>query len=142
MVGPSGCGKSTLLAVLAGLIAPDAGEVALDGGPTRRRWGASRSCPSTMPPPWRTLLSHNVALAPELAGARRAEAARAARRAIVRYGLGGFEDHYLHALSGGMRQRGAGADPPVGVAGLAALRALRLRGRADRATCAGCWAWS
>lgn len=33
LVGPSGCGKSTLAAVLALLLAPDAGFVVLDGGP-------------------------------------------------------------------------------------------------------------
>ena len=38
MVGPSGCGKSTLLSVLAGLLAPDAGEVLLDGGPPPHAW--------------------------------------------------------------------------------------------------------
>ena len=31
LVGPNGAGKSTLLSVLAGLLAPDAGSVALDG---------------------------------------------------------------------------------------------------------------
>lgn len=33
LVGPSGCGKSTLAAVLALLLAPDAGRVVLDGAP-------------------------------------------------------------------------------------------------------------
>lgn len=33
LVGPSGCGKSTLAAVLALLLAPDAGHVVLDGDP-------------------------------------------------------------------------------------------------------------
>jgi ABC-type nitrate/sulfonate/bicarbonate transport system ATPase subunit len=107
MVGPSGCGKSTLLSVLAGLIEPDGGEVAVDG-----RRGGSRLGRLTLMPqhdallPWRTLLD-NVALGPGLAGAGRDNAARAARRALARFGLGGFEDHYPHALSGGMRQRGA-----------------------------------
>ena len=31
IVGPSGCGKTTLLAVLAGLLAPQAGRVLVDG---------------------------------------------------------------------------------------------------------------
>jgi ABC-type nitrate/sulfonate/bicarbonate transport system ATPase subunit len=107
LVGPSGCGKSTLLSVLAGLVEPDEGVVLLDGRP-----GAGRLGRLTLMPqhdallPWRTLLE-NVSLAPRLAGAGRDEAGRAARRALARFGLAGFDDHYPHALSGGMRQRGA-----------------------------------
>jgi ABC-type nitrate/sulfonate/bicarbonate transport system ATPase subunit len=143
MVGPSGCGKSTLLAVLAGLVAPDEGEVLLDG-----RAGAPRLGAMTLMPqhdallPWRTLLG-NVALGPRLAGAGREEAGRAARRALVRFGLAGFEDHYPHALSGGMRQRAALArtllsgsrawllDEPFGA--LDALTRADLRGVLARA---------
>jgi ABC-type nitrate/sulfonate/bicarbonate transport system ATPase subunit len=143
MVGPSGCGKSTLLAVLAGLVAPDEGEVLLDG-----RAGAPRLGAMTLMPqhdallPWRTLLG-NVALGPRLAGAGREEAGRAARRALMRFGLAGFEDHYPHALSGGMRQRAALArtllsgsrawllDEPFGA--LDALTRADLRGVLARA---------
>jgi multiple sugar transport system ATP-binding protein len=45
LLGPSGCGKSTTLAMIAGLLAPDAGEIAVDGrvinglSPQRRRIG-------------------------------------------------------------------------------------------------------
>ncbi len=107
MVGPSGCGKSTLLSVLAGLLVPDAGEVALDGrveGPRLGRLALMPQRDALLP--WRTLLD-NVALGPLLAGGGREEAERAARRTLARLGLADFEDHYPHALSGGMRQRGA-----------------------------------
>ncbi len=142
MVGPSGCGKSTLLSVLAGLLAPDCGEVALDGDPSAPRLGRLTLMPQhDALLPWRTLLS-NVALAPRLAGAGD-DAERSARRALARFGLGGFEDHYPHALSGGMRQRAALArtllsgsrgwllDEPFGA--LDALTRADLRGVLARA---------
>src|ERR1700722_7982849 len=37
VVGENGSGKSTLMKILAGAIAPDAGEIALDGAPFRPR---------------------------------------------------------------------------------------------------------
>jgi ABC-type nitrate/sulfonate/bicarbonate transport system ATPase subunit len=107
LIGPSGCGKSTLLSVLAGLRGPDAGVVTLGGRPGGARLGALTLMPqSDALLPWRTLLD-NVAVAPRLRGEGRAEARASARRALARLGLAGFEDHYPHALSGGMRQRAA-----------------------------------
>lgn len=106
LVGPSGCGKSTLLSLLAGLGEPDAGEVLVDGRP-----GARLGRLTLMPQrdallPWRTV-ADNVALAPRLAGCGRGEARERALRTLARFGLAGFEEHYPHALSGGMRQRAA-----------------------------------
>lgn len=105
LVGPSGCGKSTLLAVLAGLTEPDAGRVVVDSGPAPARLGRLTLMPqSDALMPWRTVLD-NVVVAPLLAGNPPGEAEAAARRTLVRFGLGGFEDNYPHSLSGGMRQR-------------------------------------
>ncbi len=107
LVGPSGCGKSTLLSVLAGLLEPDAGDVLLDGRPAPARLGTLTLMPQgDALLPWRTL-EDNVAMAATLAGAPADEARRSARAALARFGLSEFGDHYPHALSGGMRQRGA-----------------------------------
>ena len=107
LVGPSGCGKSTLLSVLAGLREPDAGEVLLDGRPAPRRLGRLTLMPqSDALLPWRTV-AENAAVGSRLRGASRAAARAEAGRTLARLGLAGFEDHYPHALSGGMRQRAA-----------------------------------
>jgi len=54
--------------------------------------------------PWRTVLA-NVASGPLWQGKPKAEAEAAARDWVARVGLAGFEDYYMHQLSGGMRKR-------------------------------------
>jgi NitT/TauT family transport system ATP-binding protein len=105
VIGPSGCGKSTLLRTVDGLIKPDRGRVLVDGnvvtgpGPDRavvfQYFGLY---------PWRTVL-RNVEFGLELAGVPKAERRSKALANIQRVGLKGFENHYPHELSGGMRQR-------------------------------------
>jgi len=101
IVGPSGCGKSTLLDVIAGITPVQEGSVTFDA-PARIALMPQRDALM----PWRTLRD-NVALAAEVRGVGRADARALADHEIARVGLGGFGDHYPHALSGGMRQRGA-----------------------------------
>jgi NitT/TauT family transport system ATP-binding protein len=108
IVGPSGCGKSTLLNLTAGLMEPGAGEVLYDGTPvvdvnTRVAYITQKD--NLLP--WRTV-DDNVALPFEL-GDRLHASKEEKRERIARYielvGLAGFERHFPHELSGGMRKR-------------------------------------
>ncbi len=109
LIGPSGCGKSTLLRVVAGLVAPSAGRVAVGGlAPQQIRaehdYGFLFQTPVMLP--W-LRLRDNVALAGRLVGLNKAEREDRAQEWIERVGLSGFEDHRPHQMSGGMRQRAA-----------------------------------
>jgi len=107
IVGPSGCGKSTLLAILAGLIEPSAGRIALDGEPAGRLLGRIGYMPQRdLLMQWRTTLE-NATVGLELAGVPRAKARAAALAEVPGFGLAGFEEHRPSSLSGGMRQRAA-----------------------------------
>jgi NitT/TauT family transport system ATP-binding protein len=107
IVGPSGCGKSTLLNLIVGLQAPGAGSIEYEG----RAWPPGRINTAigyvTQEDnlfPWRTL-ARNVEFGMEVRGVPRAQRRAAAERLIREVGLAGFEQHYRHELSGGMRQR-------------------------------------
>jgi NitT/TauT family transport system ATP-binding protein len=105
IVGPSGCGKSTFLNVLLGLIRPDTGEIQLNGtritGPSQERAMVFQEFGLL---PWRTAAS-NVELGLELKGVSAAQRSARAKELIKLVGLNGFENHYPHELSGGMKQR-------------------------------------
>ncbi len=105
LIGPSGCGKSTMLRLLAGLEAPDRGQVVFQESPRLGAIGLMPQRDALLP--WRTLLD-NVALGLEL-GARmaRPDARVKARAQLAAFGLDGFAAAYPGTLSGGMRQRGA-----------------------------------
>ncbi len=105
IVGPTGCGKSTTLALISGLEPPSRGEVSVLGAPVH---GVGRSVGYMFQRdavfPWKTVID-NVAAGPRFRGMRASEATERAREWIVRVGLSGFEGHYPHQLSGGMRKR-------------------------------------
>lgn len=107
LIGPSGSGKSTLLDLIAGLLAPDQGTIALFGHPltaTERLGLTAYMRQRDLLLPWRTAVE-NAALALEVQGVGRKEARSAASRRFVDVGLQGFESMYPAQLSGGMRQR-------------------------------------
>ena len=96
VVGPSGCGKTTLLNLLSGYDQPTSGHIRRDG---RVRMVYQQDGLF----PWMTV-SENIAL-----GLRHltdeGEKARQVDELLRLIRLEGFERHYPHQLSGGMRQR-------------------------------------
>ncbi len=105
IVGPSGCGKSTLLNIIVGLVVSSAGEIFYAG---RRVYGINPAIGYVTQQdnlfPWRTLRK-NILLSLELRREPRDDWEARATALINKVGLSGFEDHYPHELSGGMRQR-------------------------------------
>jgi iron(III) transport system ATP-binding protein len=110
LLGPSGCGKTTVLRMVAGLLAPDAGTIAIDGDEV--------DGPRTSVPPEKRpvgLVFQDYALFPHLTVARNvayglphlARRERRARVAEVLYlvGLGDLGRRLPAALSGGQQQR-------------------------------------
>ena len=105
IVGPSGCGKSTFLNIVLGLLKPDSGEVLMRGkkntGPGSDRAMVFQEFGLL---PWRTV-QNNIELGLELKRTSAAKRRVVAERLVSLVGLGGFENHYPHELSGGMKQR-------------------------------------
>jgi NitT/TauT family transport system ATP-binding protein len=105
IVGPSGWGKSTFINIADGLLKPTAGTILLDGkevtGP-----GTDRAMVFQDPCllPWRTVFK-NVIFGLECRGLDGQAEKEKALKFIKLVGLGGFEDHFPHELSGGMQQR-------------------------------------
>ena len=105
LLGRSGSGKSTLLRIVAGLLAPTAGEVLWRDRPMHGPAdGVAMVFQSFALFPWLTV-QENVELGLEARGVARAERESRAEAAIDLIGLGGFESAYPKELSGGMRQR-------------------------------------
>lgn len=105
LLGPSGCGKTTLLRLAAGLDSPTEGELLLDG---KKIEGVNKECGFVFQEyvlfPWRTVKG-NIEFGPEVKGLQKEERERISKYYIDLVGLSGFENHYPHELSGGMKQR-------------------------------------
>ena len=102
LFGPSGCGKTTLLRVIAGLQAPDSGEVVrAPGVATSFCFQEDRLLP------WYTVRKNiELALSPDIKK-NKEKAARIADAWLERVGLFGEGDAFPAALSGGMKRRAA-----------------------------------
>ena len=105
VLGPSGCGKTTVLNVIAGLVHPSAGRVAVDGMPVRGP-GPDRTVvfQNYALLPWRTVYD-NVRFGIEMAKPKLPTSTNAIEETIELVGLQDFRNSYPHELSGGMQQR-------------------------------------
>jgi NitT/TauT family transport system ATP-binding protein len=106
LLGPSGCGKSTFLNLVAGFDRPSGGTIEIDG---RAIAGAGPDRGVVFQEfvlyPWLTVAGNiRVGLDIQRQLSRDERAARV-RALIERVGLVGFERHFPHTLSGGMKQR-------------------------------------
>jgi ABC-type nitrate/sulfonate/bicarbonate transport system ATPase subunit len=103
--GPSGCGKTTLLDILSGLMKPTEGSVLIHGqpvNPKKQNISFVFQEPSTLP--WLTV-SDNIAVGLRVKKYSKDEVRRLVGDIIDVVGLRGFEHHYPHQISGGMKQR-------------------------------------
>lgn len=103
--GPSGCGKTTLLDMLAGILKPSQGSILIDRNPVdpkRDNISFVFQEPSTLP--WQTVWD-NIATGLRIKKTPSAEIHRKVEDILDLVGLRGFEKHYPHQISGGMKQR-------------------------------------
>jgi NitT/TauT family transport system ATP-binding protein len=105
LIGPSGCGKTTLLRIVHGLDVSTRGTVSFDGrdvsAPDQTRAVIFQHFNLF---PWRTV-EQNVGFGLEVRGDESRSASARVAEMIQLVGLGGFEKHYPHEISGGMQQR-------------------------------------
>jgi NitT/TauT family transport system ATP-binding protein len=109
LLGTTGCGKSTMFNMVAGLIDPTAGKILVAGRDPFREFDWFRGKMAVVFQndrllPWRTAIG-NVTLSLEMLRVPRRKRRTIAQSWLSKLGLGGHENDYPHALSGGMRQR-------------------------------------
>ena len=112
LLGPSGCGKTTTLRLVAGFLAPEAGEIrvgdrvlsspALVVPPERRRMAMIFQSYALWP---HMTVAQNVAYGLRFAGVGRADRDRRVDEMLRAVQLGGYGARYPGELSGGQQQR-------------------------------------
>lgn len=127
LVGPNGAGKSTLLLVIAGLVTPDSGRVAVGdriwldtrarvSRPAHHRAAALLLQQASLFP--HLSAADNVAFGARSRGMTRGESRHTATDLLQRVGASALADRRPHQLSGGQAARVAiaralAADPPI-----------------------------
>ena len=108
LLGPSGCGKTTLLRQIAGFVAPDEGQILLEGKDI-----------SSIPPykrPLNTVFQRyalfphldvydNIAFGLKLAKVPEDEIEKRVKKMLKLVSMTDYEDRYVDSLSGGQQQR-------------------------------------
>ncbi|WP_370212004.1 ABC transporter ATP-binding protein [Roseovarius sp.] len=105
VLGPSGCGKSTMLRLIAGLLQPTKGEVALRGKPIdgpNPDVGIVFQSPTLLP--WKTV-RQNVMMPIRALKLKEADYTDWCDELLSIAGISDFASAYPHELSGGMQQR-------------------------------------
>jgi NitT/TauT family transport system ATP-binding protein len=109
LLGKTGCGKSTIFNMIAGLTEPSEGSVRVQGRDPFADFDSFRGKMAIVFQndrllPWRSAIQ-NVELGLEMLEMPAAQRRASAQLWLTKLGLGGHENDYPHALSGGMRQR-------------------------------------
>jgi ABC-type Fe3+/spermidine/putrescine transport system ATPase subunit len=112
LLGPSGCGKTTTLQLIAGLIHPDSGSVAIDGKavagpgwgvpPEKRNLGMVFQSYAVWP---HKTVAENVAYGLQLRHIAGGEIKRKVADVLDKVKLSGLEARYPSEISGGQQQR-------------------------------------
>ena len=108
LLGPSGCGKSTTLRMVAGFVAPDEGQILIDGDdivdrpPEKRDVGIVFQNYAIFP---HMNVADNIAFGLRMRKVDRATIERRVRDALRQVGLDGYERRFQRELSGGEQQR-------------------------------------
>lgn len=108
LLGPSGCGKSTLLRLVAGLLAPDSGDIRYDGRSVLKVRAEKRGAVIVFQEnqlfPFMTV-AENIAFGLKTKKLRRAEIRERVSAVLELVQLCGYKARYPEQLSGGQRQR-------------------------------------
>lgn len=107
LLGVSGAGKTTLFNIIAGLLAPDCGEVMLEGNEVTNQAGnISYMLQKDLLLPYKTI-EDNISLPLIIKGMKKRDARNKVAEYFEEFGLEGTQKLYPASLSGGMRQRAA-----------------------------------
>jgi len=105
VLGPSGCGKTTLLNIVAGFLAPTAGQITLNehpvSGPDAQRGMVFQQGALFE---WMSVRD-NVGFGPSMKGMAQAEKRQVVDHLLDVVGLQDFKEKAVYELSGGMQQR-------------------------------------